>query len=99
MSDKRFDISNIDRLRSPERLERLEVDRVIDLILSDQSIQSIADIGTGSGVFAEAFHTRNIRVEGIDVSKEMVDAASTLIPNVPFIVAPARVSSMGGQIV
>jgi ubiquinone/menaquinone biosynthesis C-methylase UbiE len=90
MHERRFDISKIDQLRSPERLEWLEVERVTNLILSDQSIKSITDIGTGTGIFAETFNSRGIKVEGADVDEEMINVASSLVPEVPFSIAPAE---------
>jgi methylase of polypeptide subunit release factors len=42
------------RLRSPERLEQLEVERVVELSLEGITAGSVLDVGTGTGVFAEA---------------------------------------------
>ena len=49
----------IERLRSPERVQRLEVERVVDLCINE-NIKSVLDIGTGSALFAEAFHKKGI---------------------------------------
>jgi ubiquinone/menaquinone biosynthesis C-methylase UbiE len=87
VSDKRFDASKIDQLRSPERLELLEVNSVVDFCLEDQAIKSILDAGTGSGVFAEAFHSHGLRVEGVDVNAEMIAACTEILPSIPFKIA------------
>ena len=88
MSDKRFNASKIERLRSPERMELLEVKRVVDICLENQSIHSILDAGTGSGVFAEAFHSHGLEVEGVDVNAEMVAACIEILPSISFKIAP-----------
>jgi ubiquinone/menaquinone biosynthesis C-methylase UbiE len=97
MHERRFDISKIHRLRSPERLEWLEIERVTNLVLSDQLIKSIADIGTGTGIFAETFHSHGIQAEGADVNAEMINNASSLVPDVPFSIAPAESLPWAGE--
>jgi len=82
--------NTIARLRSAERAERLEVDRVTEICLKDQDIKSVLDIGTGSGIFAEAFKDKNIRVSGIDVNPEMIEAAKQYIPGFEVRLAPAE---------
>lgn len=79
----------VDRLRSPERIERLEVDRVVSLCL-DHNIKSVLDIGTGSAVFAEAFHKRGVKVAGIDANPEMIEAAEQYVTEATFQIAPAE---------
>jgi hypothetical protein len=44
---------NLEKLRSPERMALLEVERVVQLTLEGCVADSILDIGTGSGLFAE----------------------------------------------
>lgn len=80
----------IDRLRSPERLARLEVERVLDLSLAGCQIQAVIDIGTGSAVFAEAFARRGLKVAGIDVNPEMLEVARSYVPDADFHQAPAE---------
>ncbi len=53
MHEKRFS-GDINRLRSPERQERLEVERVTGLCLEGIFPKTMLDIGTGSGLFAES---------------------------------------------
>ncbi len=79
----------IERLRSPERLERLEVDRVVKLCL-DGNISSVLDIGTGSALFAEAFHKHGFKVSGIDANPEMIAAAKQHLADGEFQIAPAE---------
>lgn len=72
--------TDIERLRLPERLERLEVARVVDLSLVEGKIQKVLDVGTGSGVFAEAFVARGLTVAGIDENPRMLEAAKSFVP-------------------
>ena len=73
-----------DSLLSAERLERLEVDRVVQLCLQGINAQNVLDIGTGSGVFAEAFAKQHLQVAAIDVSMDMLAYAKQIIPQVDF---------------
>jgi ubiquinone/menaquinone biosynthesis C-methylase UbiE len=90
MHDRRFDISKIARLRSPERLELLELTRVVELCLEDSTIQSVLDVGTGSGIFAEEFNNQGIHTEGVDVNPEMISACAELLPAIEFKISPAE---------
>ena len=81
---------SIERLRSPERLERLEVDRVADLCLNDGEVSTLLDVGTGSALFAETFFRAGVAVAGVDTNPEMIDAAKRHLPEGEFIVAPAE---------
>ena len=89
MHERRYN-SEIERLRSPERTERLEVQRVVDLCLEGAQLRSVLDVGTGSGLFAEGFAKKGIAVTGIDVKPEMVDASRKLVPGVVFEQAPVE---------
>lgn len=71
-------------LRSPQRLERLEVQRVVELSLANADIDSVLDIGTGTGLFAEAFVSVVEDVTGIDSNLEMKKDAKELVPSVRF---------------
>lgn len=84
MHEKRFH-GGPERLRSPERLARLEVPRVVELFWKDREAQSILDIGTGTGVFAEALARPGVRVTGVDVSDEMLNHARALVPQANFV--------------
>lgn len=81
---------DITRLRTPERLARLEVERVVGLSLEGGQFETVLDIGVGSGVFAEAFAACGLRVTGIDVNPEMIAAASSYIPQGHFELAAAE---------
>ncbi len=83
MHEKRFE-GNIDRLRSPERVERLEVERVADLFLENGATGGVLDIGTGTGLFAEAFSKRGLEVSGLDANPEMLVAARQFVPKGDF---------------
>jgi ubiquinone/menaquinone biosynthesis C-methylase UbiE len=78
--ERRFH-NNIARLRSPERLARLEVNRVVELSAQNGNIHRVLDIGTGSGVFAEAFVHAGFEVDGLDANPEMLAAARDLVPH------------------
>lgn len=89
MHERRFD-GEISRLRDPNRLERLEVSRVIDLCLKGIEARSLLDIGTGSGLFAEKFAHRGLVVAGIDANPDMVEAARGFLPEGDFRLAEAE---------
>jgi 2-polyprenyl-3-methyl-5-hydroxy-6-metoxy-1,4-benzoquinol methylase len=73
MSDDKI-YRDIERLRDPHRLARLETERVISLSLQGHQINRVLDIGTGSGVFAEVFARRGLAVTGIDLQEPMLEA-------------------------
>lgn len=75
---------DVQKLRSPERLARLEVDRVVSTALEGIDALTVLDIGTGSGIFAEAFAGRGLRVTGIDVQEAMLEAARRYVPEARF---------------
>jgi ubiquinone/menaquinone biosynthesis C-methylase UbiE len=79
-----------EKLRSAERKERLEVDKVIGLITGKNDFTSLLDIGTGSGLFAEAFAGKNLNVTGVDINPEMIEAAKAYLPESEFKQAPAE---------
>ncbi len=82
--------NGIDRLRSQERIERLEVDRVVNLCLDHNQIKSVLDVGTGSGLFAEAFTKHNVKAAGVDVNPEMIDTAKRFLPEAEFKISKAE---------
>ncbi len=89
MHEKRFQ-GNVDRLRSPERIERLSVSRVVEESLAGVECDSVLDVGTGSGLFAESFHAMGKRIAGIDANPQMTAAASGHLPDATFTVATAE---------
>jgi SAM-dependent methyltransferase len=84
----RFD--KVERLRAPERLERLEVARVVDLVLDSIHAQTGMDVGTGSGIFAEEFARRGLAVTGIDANAGMLHSARHYVPEGNFLQAVAE---------
>ncbi len=89
LHERRFD-GDIERLRTPERIARLEVERTVALSVEGLEAHTVLDVGTGSGLFAEAFQKRGLAVSGVDVNPQMVQAASQLVPGGDFKVAPAE---------
>jgi ubiquinone/menaquinone biosynthesis C-methylase UbiE len=83
MHEKRFE-GDIDHLRTPERVERLDVERVVDLCLEKVKVHSVLDVGTGSALFAESFSKRGLEVAGVDVNPKMLAAARQFVPNGDF---------------
>ena len=81
---------SIERLRFPERIDRLEVERVARLCLDGGNISTLLDIGTGSALFAETFFKAGISVAGVDTNLDMINAAKGHLPDGEFIVAPAE---------
>ena len=79
-----------DRLRSPERVARLEVPRVVDLCLQGIRAARALDVGTGTGLFAEAFAARGLEVTGVDPNPEMLEAARGLVPGARFVAGTAE---------
>ena len=88
-NDRRFG-GEIERLRSERRLALLEVPRVIQHTLEGITIASVLDVGTGSGIFAEAFAAESIAVKGVDIREDMLQAARQFVPAGEF-----KVGNMG----
>lgn len=89
MHEKRFD-GEIERLRVPERVARLEVERVTSLCLESADLKTVLDVGVGSGLFAEAFVRHGLEVAGVDVNSQMVVAARQFVPQGDFREADAE---------
>lgn len=84
MHERRFN-REIERLRDPERIARLEVERVIRLALEGlPGAQTVLDVGMGSGVFTEQFAAGGLQVSGLDANPEMLPAASAYVPSGKF---------------
>ncbi|MEI6876672.1 MAG: methyltransferase domain-containing protein [Spirochaetota bacterium] len=81
--ERRFD-GGPDRLRNPERIALMEVPRVISLSLEGPAARNVLDVGTGTGVFAEAFATAGLEVTGLDVNPELLAVARGLVPSARF---------------
>jgi ubiquinone/menaquinone biosynthesis C-methylase UbiE len=89
MHEKLYD-GGIERLRSPERVARLEIERVVTLSLEGADIKSVLDVGVGSGLFAEAFSQQGLEIAGVDVDPEMIIAAKQFVPKGDFRASPAE---------
>lgn len=84
MHERRFNRA-VERLRDPERVTRLEVDRVARLALENlREAKSALDVGTGSGLFAEQFAARGLQITGLDANPEMLPAAAQYVPSGTF---------------
>jgi len=94
--DRRFH-GGAERLRSPERIDLLEVERVVALTTEGLAPSRVVDIGTGTGVFAEAFAERGLAVIGIDVNPDLLRLARELAPGVRFAEAPAEAIPYGDR--
>jgi ubiquinone/menaquinone biosynthesis C-methylase UbiE len=79
-----------ERLRAPERLALMEVPRVVQLSLEGATVATILDVGTGAGVFAQAFAGSSLEVTGIDPNRELLEAARTAVPTATFVEATAE---------
>ena len=79
-----------DKLRSPERLKRLEIESVVAMCRSNDKTGKLLDIGTGSGVFAEAFFNSGLEVSGIDINSGLLEVAKIHLPQSNFQIAPAE---------
>jgi len=83
MHEKLYD-GGIERLRAPERVARLEVERVVTLSLEGADFKSVLDVGVGSGLFSEAFVQHGLEVAGVDVNPEMIVVAKQFVPKADF---------------
>ncbi len=89
LHERRFD-GAVERLRTPERIARLEVERTVALSVQGLEAHTLLDVGTGSGLFAEAFQNQGLAVSGVDVNPQMVQVASQLVPGGDFRLASAE---------
>jgi ubiquinone/menaquinone biosynthesis C-methylase UbiE len=90
MHERRFQ-GNADRLRSPERMTLLEVERVVDLSREGVlALNSVLDIGIGTAVFAEAFSNFCQRVTGLDTNTGLLGIARNHVPRARLIGAAAE---------
>lgn len=90
MHEKRFN-REIERLRDPDRVARLEVLRVAKIVVDGLTeAKSILDVGTGSGLFAEQFAASGMKVEGLDVNPDMIPAALVFVPTGDFHIGVAE---------
>jgi len=67
--------SPAERLRAPERVALLEIPRVLALCLEGIPAARALDVGTGTGLFAEAFSESGLEVTGIDPNPDLLAVA------------------------
>jgi ubiquinone/menaquinone biosynthesis C-methylase UbiE len=89
MHERRFHADS-GLLRSSSRVDLMEVDHVVELCLGIFAAESVLDVGTGTGLFAEAFAARGLAVTGIDANPEMLERAQGYVPQGHFRQAPAE---------
>lgn len=89
MNEKRF-TGDIGKLRSAERRDRLQPEKVIAYALAGIDARSVLDIGTGTGLFAEMFLANGLSVKGVDCNNEFIKVAQDLLPDIDFKVAVAE---------
>ena len=89
MRQKKFE-HKINKLRAPERVDQLEVQRVVSLCTENCHPADMLDVGTGSGLFAEAFAARGIKIIGIDPDADMIAAARFCVSELIYSVARAE---------
>jgi ubiquinone/menaquinone biosynthesis C-methylase UbiE len=80
----------IEKLRDPKRLAFLETDQVVQFCLEGTPPGTVLDVGTGSGIFAEAFCHRGLAVTGVDIQETMLEAARTFVPGASFQLASSE---------
>jgi ubiquinone/menaquinone biosynthesis C-methylase UbiE len=81
--DRRY-ASPAERLRAPARLALLEVPRVVGMCLEGITAARVLDVGTGTGIFAEAFAGLGLEVTGIDPSSDLLSLARGHVPAARF---------------
>lgn len=90
MVNERVYNQKLNKLRSPDRVKLIEVERVVELSLENIKPGNVLDIGTGSGLFAEAFAANGLKINGIDINSEMIEAVRDYVPEGEFLTAPAE---------
>ncbi len=73
-----------ERLRAPERVALLEMETVTRLCAEGLDAAGILDVGTGTGLFAEAFAGLKMRVTGIDPDPDLLAVARAQVPSGAF---------------
>jgi ubiquinone/menaquinone biosynthesis C-methylase UbiE len=79
-----------DRLRTADRITRLDVPHVVTLSLAGLTAADVLDVGTGTGVFAEAFAATGLAVTGIDTNPDLLGLAREYAPAAQFREAAAE---------
>ncbi|BDG16716.1 class I SAM-dependent methyltransferase [Thermus brockianus] len=74
-----------DPFRLPERLERFAPREVARRALEGLKAKSALDIGTGTGVFAEAFHGLGLFTVGLDPRADRLEVARAKVKGARFV--------------
>lgn len=90
MANERVYNQKINKLRSPDRIKLIEVEKVTKLSLENINAVKVLDVGTGSGLFAESFALNGLNVSGIDINTEMIETVREFVPEGEFLNAPAE---------
>jgi ubiquinone/menaquinone biosynthesis C-methylase UbiE len=72
-------------MRSPERVALLEIGRVVGLTVEGLEARTVLDVGTGTGLFAEAFLMAGLEPTGLDCDPVMLGAARAAVPGALFV--------------
>lgn len=80
----------IEKLRDSNRLAFLETGKVVQLSLEGINPRTVLDVGTGTGIFAEAFDQRGLEVTGVDIQEPMLEAARSFVPRAAFRLASSE---------
>jgi ubiquinone/menaquinone biosynthesis C-methylase UbiE len=75
----------------------LEPERVVAFSLEGIPVETVLDVGTGTGLFAEAFSAAGAAVTGVDVSVELLAMARQHVPGGRFVEAPAEALPFGDK--
>jgi ubiquinone/menaquinone biosynthesis C-methylase UbiE len=78
------------KLRRASRINTLEVERVVALCRHRCAVKRMLDVGTGSGLFAEAFAAVGVTVCGLDPDADMLNAARHFAPGFAWLAAAAE---------
>lgn len=77
-------------LRSAERVARLAFPQSLEASLEGISVQTVLDVGTGTGLFAQGFAALGLQVFAVDLRKDLLDQAITFVPAGHFCIARAE---------
>lgn len=81
--ERRFN-GDFEKLRSPERIAILDIERVVGICMQVFSPERVLDAGTGTGLFAGGFTGRGVQVIGVDVKPVLLLEAVREVPRAYF---------------